>query len=222
MALLLFDLDGTLVDSIDGLAYSMNLVLESYGFPVHSSKRYQSFVGNGIEKLVERALPDGSKGLTKEVFPLMLESYRQHYNVGLKAYEGIYKMLDALVAGGHRLMLITNKHQEMAEWIMSDMFSRYPFETIIGRGERFASKPNPEALIYAMKQTGYQSRDVYMIGDTEADIMAARRAGVHEMVVSWGFRSKADLEAYEPTCLLDHPMDIVTYLNDIITEGESE
>lgn len=204
MALIVFDLDGTLVDSVDGIAYSMNRVLRAMEYPEHDTEKYKSFVGNGIRRLVELAVPSGcSDEDVNMAFRKMLISYQAYYDYNIQVYEGIYELLGKLSDNGHQLAMITNKHQTMADPIMAKYFGDYPFASVIGRNDSNPKKPDPTTLLRTMAMLGYDQSETYFIGDSEVDLMTARNAGVTDIIVSWGFRDKADMEALEPTHLVD-------------------
>lgn len=212
MALIIFDLDGTLVDSHKGLALAMNKVLAEYGVDVHSEEAYKTFVGNGIRKLVYRALPVDLKEQLGEAFDKMLKHYSIDYKHELEVYEGIYPLLDYLTKSHHSLALITNKYQFMAEVIMKDYFDQYPFLSIIGRVEDKPDKPDPASLITIAKQYGYSLDDTWMIGDTEVDIQTARNAKCNEVFVTWGFRSLENVMALNPETIIDKPNELLEYI----------
>lgn len=216
MALLIFDLDGTLLDSIEGLATAMNKVLKKHGYPTHEPDAYKHFVGNGIRMLVERAMPQDRQAEADALFQEMMATYKIDYKIGLKPYNGIDTMLNGALKEGHTIAMITNKFQFMADVIMPAYFGDYPFTHIIGRGERFPAKPSPESILYVLEQTGISKEDAYMIGDTEVDLMAARQAGIKEIYVSWGFRKPSELADYSPKITIDKPealLDVVATKN---------
>lgn len=205
MALLIFDLDGTLLDSIEGLATAMNKVLKKHDYPTHDPEAYKHFVGNGIRMLVERAMPEGKQEEADALFQEMMAIYKVDYKIGLKPYDGIDRMLDGVLEQGHTIAMITNKFQFMADVIMPEYFGDYPFTHSIGRGERFPAKPSPESILYVLEQTGISKEEAYMIGDTEVDLMAARQAGIQEVYVSWGFRKPSEVADYGPKVTIDKP-----------------
>lgn len=210
MALVIFDLDGTLVDSVDGIAYSMNRVLKSMGYEGHDIKTYKSFVGNGIKRLVELSVPeDISETMCEMAYKQMLVNYQEFYDYNIRVYEGIYPLLDQLVEAKCQLAMVTNKHQSMAEPIMAKYFSDYPFKSIVGRSEANPKKPDPTSVNKIVKKVGIDKKDVYFVGDSEVDLMTARNAEVNDIIVSWGFRKRADLAMLKPSVIVDQPIDIV-------------
>jgi len=212
MALIIFDLDGTLVDSVEGLAVGMNMVLEEFGFPIHDHEAYKNFVGNGFAKLVERALPESERHQLEKAVERMLYHYKSHYNDGLTPYEGIYELLDQVVLEGYKIALITNKSQEMAQVIMKEYFANYPWIDIIGQNETHPGKPDPTTVHHVVELSGVTGDQVFMIGDTEVDIEVARNAGIHEVFVSWGFRSLDQVAHLLPKEIIDTPASLLEVL----------
>lgn len=215
MSFIIFDLDGTLVDSVDGLAYSMNKVLESLSFETHDAAIYKGFVGNGIKRLVALAMPPSSTDEEVDgAYQKMLEQYIDYYDHNLYVYEGIYKLLDALVDEGHQMAVVTNKHQSIAEPIVHKHFPGYTFVEVIGRMENRKKKPDPEALCKMIVKSGYNKADCYFVGDTEVDIMTAKNAKIPIISVSWGFRDKKTLEALNPEVIIDEPLTLLSYIKE--------
>ncbi len=210
--MIIFDLDGTLIDSHEGLAYSMNLVLVELGLKIHPHEAYMRFVGNGIRMLVHRALPEGSKDLLEEAYERMMYHYERHFDRGLKVYEGIYLVLDELIDQGHLLALVTNKNQQMAEVIMANFFEGYPFIEIIGVCDANPPKPDPSSILRLMKDYHVQGMDCTIVGDTEVDLIVARNAKIKEIFVTWGFRTLEDVLFLTPKTVIDHPMDLLAYI----------
>lgn len=215
MALIVFDLDGTLMDSYRGLAVAMNHVLEEMGLPTYPEDAYKKFVGNGIEMLVERALPEGHKDQLDVAFPKMIDHYIKEYEYGLVVYDGIYELLDQLFKEGHQIAMITNKFHHMAKVIMESFFSQYAFKAIIGRSDIYPAKPDPETLLSVVERSGLAKEQCYMVGDTEVDIMTARNAGVQEIFVTWGFRKLHEIEDLVPLNVIDHPRELLDIIKDI-------
>lgn len=214
MALVIFDLDGTLMDSIDGLAISMNKVLAIYGLDQHPVEAYKHFVGNGIKMMVERALPAGKEALIEEALEKMIEIYKVDYIQGLKVYDGIYPILEALVDQGHQIAMVTNKFQFMADRIMPDFFSQYPFTDIIGRSEEHPAKPDPTTINEIVLESGLDKNQCYMVGDTEVDIRVARNAGIEEVFVTWGFRKLHEVAELSPKNVIDHPSELMAIVSN--------
>ncbi len=213
MALVIFDLDGTLMNSIDGLAIAMNMVLAEYELEQHPVEEYKHFVGNGIRMMVERALPENQASILESALERMIEIYRIHYSHGLIAYEGIYELLDQLVVDGHQMAMVTNKFQFMADKIMPEFFESYPFIGIIGRSEEHPAKPDPTMINLIVADSGLEKSQCYMIGDTEVDISVARNAGIQEVFVTWGFRKLHEVSDMAPKNIIGHPSELMAIVN---------
>ena len=220
MALIIFDLDGTLVDSLQGLAVGMNKVLDELGLPIHAHEAYKNFVGNGFEKLVEQALPYNEKHQLSTAVERMLYHYKDHYNDGLTPYDGIYKMLDDVVAQGHSIALNTNKSQAMAEVIMDDYFSTYPWVSIIGQNEEHPGKPNPMTVLQTVELSRPTDGMVFMVGDTEVDLEVARNAGIQEVFVTWGFRELEQVAHMHAKEIIDSPIELIDVIQKYRTKEE--
>ena len=214
MALVIFDLDGTLINSIDGLAIAMNKVLAEYELEQYPVEDYKHFVGNGIRMMVQRALPENQASLLESALERMIEIYKVYYSEGLMAYEGIYELLDQLVVDGHQMAMITNKFQFMADRIMPEFFEAYPFTDIIGRSEEHPAKPDPTTINEIVVASGFDKSQCYMIGDTEVDLFAARNAGVKEVFVTWGFRKLHEVKDMAPKNIIGHPSELVAIINN--------
>lgn len=213
MALVIFDLDGTLMNSIDGLAIAMNKVLAEYELKQYPVEAYKHFVGNGIRMMVERALPDNQSSILESALERMIEIYKVYYSEGLIPYEGINELLDQLVADGHKMAMVTNKFQFMADKIMPEFFEAYPFTDIIGRSERHPAKPDPTTINEIVAASGFEKSQCYMIGDTEVDISVARNAGIQEVFVTWGFRKLHEVSDMAPKNVIGHPSELMAIIN---------
>lgn len=209
MALLIFDLDGTLLDSIEGIGTASNKALAQFGYPPHPIEAYKHYVGNGLRMTIERALPSEAVDRTDEVLEVMIEIYKKDYVIGLKPYEGIYTMLKDLISHGHQIAMITNKLQFMADVIMPEFFADYPFIETIGRNATNPAKPDPTTILRVVAKSGMAKEESFMIGDTEADIEAARNAGIKEVYVSWGFRKPEEVAYLKPKVSIDKPLDLL-------------
>ncbi|NTW72848.1 MAG: HAD hydrolase-like protein, partial [Eubacteriaceae bacterium] len=130
--MIVFDLDGTLVNSLEGIAYSMNLVLKNHDLPIYSTEKYKYFVGNGLKVLTERAIPPDKKNQLEYFYGLMLESYRKNYSKDLALYEGIAELLDELTQRGYKMGINTNKHQDVTERTVDMVLSKWKFTSVVG------------------------------------------------------------------------------------------
>ena len=207
----MFDLDGTLVDSLADLADSANAMLVSYGFPVHSVDAYRYFVGNGARKLVERCLPPEQAGDTDFVAEA-LERYNRCYGERMlqkiRPYDGILSMLEALRGMGVPLSICTNKQQFAADAIVAHIFPGGMFREIVGDREGMPRKPDPTKALRIAGNLGARPEEVAYLGDSSTDMETARNAGFLPVGVTWGFRSREELSESGAGVLLDHPMEL--------------
>lgn len=212
--LVVFDLDGTLVASLEGIAYSMNQVLEQHGYPLLTLENTRLFVGDGLKKVVERAIPEAERS-PERIESLYLE-LRQVYNTGyshhLMLYPGISQTLDALVSRGIKLAINTNKNQDISEKIVLELLSRWPFQKIVGSSRSLPKKPNPQGLLAIMEELNVTPQETLYVGDTSVDLETAKNAGVSCISVLYGFRRKEELLPHGPKFMIEHPMDLVSLL----------
>ena len=207
----IFDLDGTLVNSLDDLADSANAVLRRHGFPVHDVEKYRYFVGNGSRRLIERILPEdraSDPAFMRDFMAEYKECYAAHLLDRTEPYEGIMEMLAELRRRSIPMAVCTNKHQSAAEAIMETLFPRDMFCEIIGDHDGLPRKPDPSKVLHIMKNMGVTGDKTAYFGDTSVDMDTARNAGTFAVGVLWGFRPKKELTEHGADVLLTHPMEL--------------
>lgn len=194
--LVIFDLDGTLLDTIEDLAVSTNYALELHGFPVHPVEAYRFFVGNGISKLIERALPE--KYRTADTISMVkfdfINYYFAHAEECTRPYPGIPKLLCQLNEQGIGLAVASNKVHEATLQLINNFFPDIPFTAILGQRESFPVKPNPAVLEEIIGIRGFEKEEVLYVGDSGVDVATAYNARVPFVGVLWGFRPRKELE----------------------------
>lgn len=202
-----FDLDGTLLDTIDDLAYAVNTALTENGFPTHPREAYFYFVGNGARTLVQRALPqDVEKTVFETVYARYSELYEAHWNVFTKPYDGILELLAALRADGIPLGVVSNKvHDRTLEVI--DTFFPNTFDAVFGNRPGVPLKPDPAGVFDALKALGSDPAHAFYLGDTGVDIETGKRAGIYSAGALWGFRTAEELTAAGADILCTAPSD---------------
>lgn len=196
--LVIFDLDGTLLNTLNDLAAAGNHTLARMGFPTHDEERYKLFVGNGIPKLIERMLPEGSSEADRQTaYRIFSEYYGKHSSDRTVPYTGIAELLAELSERGITAVCCTNKDHGFAEALLKSFFGDDLAETV-GAGAGFPKKPDPGAVNYlAEKYRGTDGRALY-VGDSGVDMQTAANAGLDCCGVLWGFRSRAELERFSP------------------------
>ena len=192
----IFDLDGTLLDSLTDLTVSVNAAMEAFGFPVHSREQVCGYVGNGVYKLIERAIPDGAGNAC---FTEALEYFKAHYAEHMYdhtgAYEGICDALDTLKARGYRLAVVSNKFDAAVKELCTRYFPEH-IEVAIGENEAagIKKKPAPDTVLAALRELGVERGEAVYVGDSDVDVHTAINSGMECISVLWGFRSRAFLE----------------------------
>ena len=194
--LAIFDLDGTLLDTIGDLAVACNTVLALRGLPQHSYAEYCGFVGNGIMRLVERALPEPLR--TPENVALaradFVRYYTEHIDTYTRPYEGIPALLAELTRRGVQLAVASNKFQAGTEKLVARFFPDIRFAAVLGQREGIPLKPDPAVAEEILTLTGVARDEALFVGDSGIDILTAQAAGIRSAGVAWGFRARAELE----------------------------
>lgn len=196
--LVIFDLDGTLLDTIGDLGNSANRVLAAHGLPQHTIEEYYHMVGNGLRMVITRALPADIAADEKAV-DAYLDEYRAEYSAHIddftRPYEGIVELVNRLNESGYKLAVASNKFQAGTEKLVGEFFPGIPFVAVLGDCKEWPLKPDPAMLRIAMERASVAAAEAVMVGDTAGDIKAALAAGVRCITVPWGFRSRAELTA---------------------------
>ena len=206
-----FDLDGTLADTLEDIADNMNHVLSANGFPEHQYDDYRFFVGNGLKNLVTQCLPESVRNDTTIASCLeqMIAEYNLNYIVKTHLYEGIPELLDELSAHGIRLAVLSNKAHTLTQKICASLLEKWKFEIILGADDRFPRKPDPTSALYISEQIGIMSANICYLGDSDVDMKTAIAAGFYPVGAGWGFRPKKELEENGAKRVIDHPFDLL-------------
>ena len=208
----IWDLDGTLLNTLDDLAASTNAVLAENGLPTHTVDEVRMFVGNGIGKLIERAVPDGRDNPKfQAVYDAFVAHYGAHSCDHTKPYDGILPMLDALAAKGVKLAIVSNKIDFAVKALSRDYFGNR-MQAAIGDDPSRRRKPAPDSVLEAMRQMGVTREETVYIGDSDVDVETARNAGVACCAVSWGFRSVESLKEAGAERIAANPQALLAML----------
>ena len=212
--LLIFDLDGTLLDTVADLAVSTNFALKQCGFPTHEVLAYRFFIGNGINKLFERVLPEGRKSQENilELRKHFLDYYNAHNAELTVPYPGISELLQKLQVIGLKLAVASNKYQSGTADLIQYFFPYINFTAVFGQQEGIAVKPDPTIVHNILKIANVEKSKVLYIGDSGVDMLTAQNAGIDACGVTWGFRPRAELEVYSPKYMVETPEDILKIL----------
>jgi len=204
----IFDLDGTIADTICDLGDAVNYGLEQLGCPVHDYAAYKKMVGNGAKKLCERALPEGKKDRAEELRSLFREYYGAHYLDKTRLYDGIEEVLEKLQKKGVYLAVATNKPESAARDIISALLPGIDFVRVLGGRDDRPTKPDTVILTEIFAALPDKENEVYMIGDSNVDMQTAKNAGIRSIGCAWGFRGRAELEAEGADFIVEKPGDI--------------
>lgn len=213
--LVIFDLDGTLLDTIADLAGATNYALAQLGYPTHDTDAIRTFVGNGINKLLERALPANEQ--TEENVMRMRSYFVPYYdahNADLSSpYPGIEVLLQRLQDNGIEIAVASNKYQEATTKLVKHYFPTIQFAEVLGQRENIPVKPHPTIVFDILNKTGIDKKDVLYVGDSGVDMQTAQNAEVDAIGVTWGFRSRTELETFHPLGIIDKAEELMDYIN---------
>ena len=211
--LVIFDLDGTLIDSLTDLALATNHALRLNGFPEHSVDKYKQFVGNGLGKLIERALPEKRRNpsVQEQVKADFLKYYSAHLNDHTRPYPGITELLDELEKHRIALAVATNKPQPAARTIVAEIFKGFPFAIVLGQTLGRPVKPDPAIVYEIMKTTGARSAEALYVGDSGVDMQTAYHAAITAIGCLWGFRDAVELKGSGASHLVSEPSEILKF-----------
>ena len=207
----IFDLDGTLLDTLDDLTASMNYALVKLGCNPRHREECRRMIGNGLAKFAERALPETRRDLREELLEIMVAYYQRHCLVKTAPYEGISYVLQTLSDKGIQMAVLTNKNQKPAETVVAHYWYDGLFDPVVGVCDGRKVKPNPESTLEILEQWQLTASEVIFVGDSEIDIQTALAAGVPSVGCEWGFRDKEQLLAAGAQTLIQKPIQILDF-----------
>ncbi|MFR9504215.1 MAG: HAD family hydrolase [Rikenellaceae bacterium] len=212
--LIIFDLDGTLLDTIGDLAACCNATLERHKLPTHSDEDYSSFVGNGIMRLVERAIPEPlrTEERVSEIRKDFVALYTENIAIHTKIYSGIEELLSALRAKDVEVAIASNKFQAGCEKLAKHYFPNIRFAAILGQRPNIALKPDPYIIREIIQRTSYTPDRILFVGDSGVDMLTAKAAGVDSIGVTWGFRTREELIEAGAKYVVDSASEILSLL----------
>jgi phosphoglycolate phosphatase len=212
----IFDLDGTLLDTLDDIADAANTVLAARGLPTHPVDDYRFFVGDGVKKLVERIVPPPVKNeaLVEQCLSEMREEYGRNWNVKTRPYDGIPELLTSLGERGLKRAVLSNKPEALTHACVAELLSRWPFEAVVGHSDTTPHKPDPTGALTLARRLGAQPADIVLVGDSDIDMKTAVNAGMYPAGATWGFRPREELVAAGARSLLDRPADLLALVDN--------
>lgn len=213
----LFDLDGTLLDTLEDIADSMNRVLLKNGFPEHAIDAYRSFVGDGAEIMIKRALPGDSqdKGVVGRCLEDYYKEYRRNRNSKTRLYPGIGSLLDELRERRLKLAILSNKAYFATKECVNEFLSHWSFDVVLGQNDSIPLKPDPAGAHYIAEKFRLSPENIIYLGDTEVDMKTAMAAGMFPVGVLWGFRSMEELKNSGAKELIRQPWDLIKIIDNI-------
>ncbi|WP_316366937.1 phosphoglycolate phosphatase [Candidatus Thiodiazotropha sp. CDECU1] len=217
--MILIDVDGTLVDSVPDLAYCVDEMMKQLGRPPHGETKVRDWVGNGVERLVRRALIGRLDGEPEEAefaraYPIFLELYAENTSKRSLLYPGIREGLDYLKGQGYRLGCVTNKAAQFTLPLLRDLGVHDDFEIVVAGDTLPKKKPDPMPLLHAAEQLSADPSAALMVGDSQSDVKAARAAGFQIVCMSYGYNHGEDIRHYNPDAVLDSLIEIRTLLEN--------
>lgn len=212
--LVIFDLDGTLLNTIADLAAATNQALQQCGFPTHDESEYRFFVGNGINKLFERALPEEERN-TENILRIrqLFVPYYDAHNADLsRPYPGITELLKALQERKIQIAVASNKYQAATRKLVEQYFPEINFIEVLGQREGIPAKPDPGIVNDIIAKARIERDEVIYVGDSNVDMQTAQNAGVTAVGVAWGFRPRAELEAHQPQHIIESAEELLSLI----------
>mgnify|MGYP004527207677 CR=1 FL=1 len=206
----LFDLDGTIANSLEDLADSANFVLTQNGYPTHKTECFKMFVGDGITKLIERVLPDIARSAENihKLKTQFLAYYSEHYCDKTKPYKNVPELLAQLKQKGIKIAVVTNKAQEMADAVVNKLYGK-DFCAVYGQRDNMPTKPDPALAHLAMRELGVTPNECIFVGDSGVDIKCAQNSGAYPVGVLWGFRNKEEIKAAGAKIVITQPAQLL-------------
>lgn len=208
---IIFDLDGTLVDTLEDIGTACNEVFESEGLPPHRLSAYRAFIGNGPRQLVHDALPERHRKRTEEFLELFEAHYEENLINHTKPYGGMGKILESLVAQGLPMSVLSNKPHDMTAQMVREFFGKIPFRKVVGERRGKPKKPDPQVALEIAAAMDVPPERCAIVGDMPIDILTARNANMQAIAITWGFRSNDELAELEPDYLIHAPYALLSH-----------
>ncbi len=211
----IFDLDGTLLDTLDDIANAANRVLAARGFPTHHNAHYRTFIGEGVVRLILRALPETHQD--EPTVQACVRAYGQEYerswNAQTQPYAGVPEMLDSLMVRGVKLAVLSNKPDRFTQRCVDELLARWAFDVVLGASDQFPRKPDPSAALEIARRLGLPPGDCLYAGDSGVDMQTACAAHMYSVGVLWGFRSREELVQNGAQLRINKPSELLEFLD---------
>jgi phosphoglycolate phosphatase len=211
---IIFDLDGTLADTLDDIAGSMNQVLVRHNYPIHPVNDYKLLVGRGLENLVKQALPVNARGDGNIAACLaeMVDDYSTNCIVKTQLYHGISDMFNELIRLNMKVSVFSNKDEALTIKIVRHLLPAVPFIIVAGARSDVPKKPDPSGALYVCREMNLVPQEIVYVGDSDVDMITACRAGMYAVGVTWGFRDREELQKNGAHMIIDHPDELIKLL----------
>ena len=212
---IILDVDGTLLDTLQDLADSMDSTLRHFGFAVHALEKYKYFVGDGMENLVRRSVPDSAKTdprLISRCIEMMRQIYERNWNVKSRPYPGIPELLDALTARGLKMAVLSNKPHVLTQRVIEALLPTWRFDVVMGERPPVPRKPDPSSALGIANRLGVEPAGFLYLGDTATDMKTANAAGMYAVGALWGFRNAEELILSGAKKLIAKPAELLELL----------
>lgn len=207
--LYIFDMDGTILNTIDDIAGAINYVLDMHGYPRHTVDEVKSFVGNGLKRALELSLPDGVAGdVLNQLFTELVAYYNEHSNIMTRPYEGIVEVIHKLREQGKIVAVVSNKRVEAVR-DLCDIYFAGCFDMALGDQDGIARKPAPDMTNMVIEHYGILKDKCVYIGDSDVDLMTARNTEIDCIAVTWGFRTREFLVEHGAEIIIDSPWELL-------------
>ena len=210
----IFDLDGTLLDTLEDIAVTVNRILRRHGLPTHGIDAYRYFVGDGVTMLISRTLPADKRSdyLIADFAEAFRKEYSCNWNVKTKLYDGVPELLDALVARQIKMAVLSNKPHDFTKLCAHEFLSGWRFEMILGQRDGVPMKPDPAAAHEIATSLGVSPPKVVYLGDTGVDILTGIHAGMFPVGALWGFRPEKELQEHGAAVIISRPIELLSFV----------
>lgn len=212
---IIFDLDGTLLDTLEDLADAMNCVLQRHGYPTHSLDQYRFFIGGGMQNLVSRTMPQEARQeeILAQAVACMKEEYGKNWAKKTRPYSGVPELLEKLQELPVKTAILSNKLHEFTLLIVERYFPEYPFALVRGEQQGIPRKPDPAGALLIAQELGLAPENIVYVGDSNTDMQAARAAGMYAVGVTWGFRPAQELLDHGAQALIHEPLELLEIIS---------